>query len=89
MKLRWEKLTGQYQNGEACFLGRIRVGSAYYSSTRSKDDPLRYMAATELPNLKPTHSPEPFASLEEAKARVEKAVASWLKLAGLKEAGEP
>lgn len=78
----WKKQTGKYESGDALSLGKVIVGTAHYSSLRSKDDPLAYKSTVLLPGIK---SPEgSFATLEEAKAETERRVKVWLTWVGAK-----
>jgi hypothetical protein len=70
----WERQTGKYQQGENYRIGKVVVGSAFYSST-SRTDTLKYAVRLDLPGIK---SPDDrYADIEPAKARLERAVATW------------
>lgn len=76
---KWEKQTGRHQLGEWLSVGKIVVGSAFYSGTKSRDDPRKYAVSITLPGIK---NPEQhYETLDEAKARLERAVATWFKWA--------
>ncbi|MCG7507102.1 hypothetical protein [Mesorhizobium retamae] len=76
---KWVKQTGPYQNGENFVLGKVVVGAASYNGTRSRHDPKSYRASIELPGIKMKDGTTDFETLEEAKTRVEAAVATWFK----------
>ena len=70
----WEKQTGKYQFGENYRVGKVVVGSAFYAST-TQGDPLKYAVKIELPGIRqPT---DRYTNLEDAKARLERAVNAW------------
>lgn len=75
----WERQTGKYASGEDYRIGKVVVGSAGFSGTVSKGDPLRYVASVALPGISMKTGTNHFASIEEAKARTEAAVATWFK----------
>lgn len=71
---KWERQTGKYSWGENYRIGKIVVGRAEHVSG-SRDEPTKFRAVFELPSMK---QPEQrFTDIEEAKARVERGVASW------------
>lgn len=72
---RWVPQTQQYSSGEDYFIGKVQVGSAFYNSTGSRAEPNKYSAAILLPGIK--QPAERYATLEQAKARLERAVAAW------------
>ena len=77
----WEHDNRQYTSGEILKLGKWIVGTAYYDSGRSRDDPCKYAAKCSLPGIKLNLGF--FESSEEAKARVERAVNHWIEHAEL------
>ncbi len=74
-KGRWVPQTHQYCSGEDYVIGKIKVGSAFYNSTGSRAEPSKYSAAILLPGIK--QPAERYATLGQAKARLERAVAAW------------
>lgn len=76
MQGKWERQTGKYQSGENYVIGKICVGSASYASV-SKNEPAKYRAFLELPGLKMSEGSTDFSTIEQAKARVERAVNTW------------
>jgi hypothetical protein len=76
---KWVKQTRQHQNGEDYVLGKVTVGSASYNALRSREDPLAYRAFIILPGIQLKAGTADFATIEEAKARVEAAVSTWFK----------
>jgi len=79
MKGVWEPQTGRHESGESYRIGKIIVGSAGYNGARSKGDPLAYRATIDLPGIALKKGTTAFATIEEAKARTEAAVATWFK----------
>jgi hypothetical protein len=73
----WEQQTGKYANGVNYKVGKIIMGSAFYSGARAKNDPTKYGSSVDLPGMRSRILY--FESLEEAKQRVENAVAKWFK----------
>lgn len=73
---RWEKATGPWASGEVLVAGKWAVGSAGYAS-RSKGDTKNYAARSRLPGLKEVL--DYFETMDEAKARVERATAYWIR----------
>jgi hypothetical protein len=74
MDFKWEQQTGKYQRGEWLRVGKVVVGSAgYYHGSR--DDPNKYGCNCLLPDIK--QATERYATLEEAKARLERQVRAW------------
>ena len=71
----WEKQTGRYASGENYRCGKIVVGSAVYSVACSKNDANKYDCHCLLPGIK--QSGERYATLDEAKARLERMVTAW------------
>ncbi|MEZ2132495.1 MULTISPECIES: hypothetical protein [unclassified Sinorhizobium] len=72
----WERQTGKHQLGENFRIGKVVVGAAFYSST-TRDDPLKYAVRVDLPGIKnPT---DRYTNIEDAKARLERAVATWFR----------
>lgn len=74
--MKWEKDTREYTAGSILLLGKWNVGSAYYNSCRTKDDPLKYAATCSLPGIKKVL--DYYATEQEAKDRVEVAVKYWI-----------
>jgi len=76
MEGKWEKQTGNYQWGENYRIGTVIVGRAQHISG-SRGEPTKFGAYYDLPGIK---SPaDRFATIEEAKARVERGVSTWFK----------
>lgn len=73
----WIQQTGQHMSGEGYRIGKVFVGSAYYSALTSRDDPLRYRCRIDLPGMKQPQ--EAYTTIDEAKARLERAVATWFR----------
>lgn len=70
----WETQTGKYQWGEDFRIGRIVVASAHHVSG-SRDEPTKFGVTIHLPGIRsPT---DRYTSLEDAKARAERAVNVW------------
>lgn len=72
---KWEVQTGKYQSGENYRIGKIVVGSAFYSGNTSKGDPLKYAVSIKLPGIK--NPEERYPTMDEAKTRLERAVSVW------------
>lgn len=73
---KWERQAHKYSDGENYRVGKIVVGSAFYSST-TRGDPAKYAVQIELPGIRqPT---DWYVNIEDAKARVERAVATWFR----------
>jgi hypothetical protein len=75
-EMKWEQDTRPYSSGVILFLGKWKVGGAYYNSCRSKDDPNKYEAKCYLPGIKDTL--DYYTTEDEAKKRVEEAVKHWI-----------
>ncbi|MFU0504164.1 hypothetical protein [Pseudaminobacter sp. NGMCC 1.201702] len=75
MNAKWEKQTGQYQNGENYRVGRVIVGAAFYSGLVPRGDPKKYGCTCLLPGIK--QAPEHYETIDEAKARLERLVSAW------------
>lgn len=75
----WEMQTGRHESGENYRIGKIVVGSAGYNGTRSKGDPLTHRAYLLLPGITMKDGTDRFPNMEEAKARLEAAVATWFR----------
>lgn len=74
MRGKWVKDTRKYSFGEIYKIGRIPVGSAFFHGG-SKGDADKYAVSLSLPGIKtPT---DRYTNLEDAKARVERAVEVW------------
>jgi hypothetical protein len=76
MQGKWERQTHRHSCGENYRVGKIIVGSAYYSST-TRGDPLKYAVTIDLPGIK--NPDDRYADIEPAKARLERAVAVWFR----------
>lgn len=75
MKGEWTPKTGRLENGENYRIGRIIVGEVSWSATRSKDAPKKWGIHIALPCIKsPT---DRYTNIDDAKARVERAVRTW------------
>lgn len=77
--MEWKVAEGGHAGGRDLYLGKIRVGWAGYSATSSKGDPAKYAASSLLPGLKPISGR--FMTQEEAEARVEAFVRTWVSYA--------
>lgn len=75
MEMKWDRQTGQYQHGEWLRVGKVIVGSVFYSGTRGRDDPRKYAVNIMLPGIKPPT--DHYVTIDEAKARLEHMVATW------------
>lgn len=75
MNRNWEKQTGKYASGEQLRIGKVIVGSAGYDPIGPKSDPNKYNCHCLLPGIK--QAAERYATLEEAKARLERMVNTW------------
>ncbi|MBD9542925.1 hypothetical protein IB276_26110 [Ensifer sp. ENS04] len=72
----WERQTHQYSCGENYRIGKVIVGSAFYKSG-PRDEPAKYALCINLPGIK---SPEQlYTNIEDAKARLERVVATWFR----------
>ena len=78
LTITWKDKTGQYENGERAVLGNrpVAVGEWNWRATRPKDDPHCYAASCSLPGLKPLDN---YTTESQAKAAVQRAVATWFK----------
>jgi hypothetical protein len=74
--MKWVQDTRQYSSGKILLLGKWKVGSAYYDSFRSKDDPFKYEAQCYLPGIK--DSLGYYDEENKAQTRVEEAVNYWI-----------
>lgn len=81
----WKTDNGRHVVSRTLCLGRVHVGTVYYDSCRSKDDPHKHAAVTRLPGL--LGDLGHFASEEDAMRKVEAATTHWLALAGLRSEG--
>lgn len=71
---KWEKQTGKHQLGEWLRVGRVVVGDAgWYGG--SKGETKNYGCRCMLPGIKQPE--EKYATLDEAKARLERMVNTW------------
>lgn len=75
MEIEWEPQTGKYQRGEWARVGKVIVGSAYYSGMSGRDDLRKYACACDLPGIK--QPSEHYVTIGEAKARLERMVRTW------------
>lgn len=76
-QIRWEPQSGQYTGGGMdCRAGKVVVGRANRAIV-SKGDPLVWRPEVLLPGIR-LKGVVNFATIEEAKARVESAVKMWL-----------
>lgn len=74
----WKANTGKYTTGEVYWIGKINVG-AWFNPVVSKGEPTKYRAMIELPGIKMKEGTTDFNNAEDAKKRVEAAVATWFK----------
>lgn len=79
--IQWRPSKEQYVWGDDAYLGKWRVGGAYNDGSRNKDAPNKWAATFRLPGLATSFGHYP--DQEQAKARVEQAVAHWLEGAGV------
>lgn len=82
----WRKSAGRHLIGDEYWLGRIKVGSAFYA-LRPRGEPTRYQAAVDLPGIKIREEAALAPTVDEAKAVVERVVATWF--ARLNQTREP
>lgn len=76
MDITWERTAGQYNYGDTCYAGKVPVGSVYQPSvSRGQTPPWR--AGIKLPGITLKEGATDFATKDEAKARVERAVRTW------------
>ena len=71
----WKPKTGKYENGLNLVVGKWTVGSIFYDSARSRNDPKKYAANIHLPGI--LSRLDYWDTEEEAKARVVLAVKRW------------
>ncbi len=76
----WKPSESRWNQGEQLYLGQFKIGSAYYDATHTRGQEA-YATRCSLPGLKGDlgHFPDMAA----AKNAVEKALAFWLRRAGL------
>ncbi len=79
--MEWKNDTKRYSAGEILYLGHWPVGGAHHDTTVPRGTKAKIRASCSLPGLKDCQGY--FETLEEAKARVEKAVRHWIKKGGL------
>lgn len=77
MKTTWVKNERQYSWGNLLMAGRWEVGSTNQDGTTGKDDPRKWAARCALPGIKSYLAS--YATEDEAKAHVERAVRVWVK----------
>lgn len=77
MKTKWVRKEQKYSTGEHLRVGRVNVGS-YFNATRSRGEPQMYAVEILLPGIR-LKEPAKFATIEEAKKRLENAVYVWFK----------
>ncbi len=80
LSFRWAVKKGQHQNGENVYLNRIRVGMIDWNDMRSKGSDHSdndWICRTLLPSLTEKSKIVYSGSREEARAKVERTVASW------------
>lgn len=79
LNFRWEKQTGQYQNGENLFLNKIALGYVGWNSSLSRDLPeseknkRQYVGGSRLYINKQWYG----STEEEVKLQIEKAITIW------------
>ena len=72
----FRKAEGMFASGEDCFVGTWLVGNAAWNGNKSKGDVGKdYRATCRLPGIKPDLGA--FATIEDAKARIVRAVEHW------------
>lgn len=76
-RARWERDPGQYAIGSVLMLGRWMIGRADDDGMVERGDPKRWKASCYLPGIK--RDLGRFATGEEARERVEKAVKVWMR----------
>lgn len=74
---KWERQTGAYQFGENYRIGKVIVGCAFYDGSASRNDPAKYAIELYLPSIK--RPSDTYTNIEDAKARLERAVATWFR----------
>lgn len=75
-KLKWKRNEAQYAMGHLCMAGKIKVGSVFQPSV-SKGTVPPWRAAIDLPGIRLKAEAKDFATVDEAKACVERVVATW------------
>jgi hypothetical protein len=77
LKFQWKAKTGQYQTGDECFLGKIKVGEYNWNGSRSQGstDP-SYVASSTLPQLSKRLYDNDTDML---KQRLEAMISAWFK----------
>lgn len=73
----WRKSTSQYGYGEDYWIGRIKVGSAFYDGSVPRGSEKRYAASVLLPGIAIKREAHHHETDTEAKAVVERVVRSW------------
>ncbi len=84
LDFRWVEQKGQYQIGQNVYLNKICVGSCRWNDRRSKDNKdtsTDWVGNIVLPSLKETSSRVYGSTQDEVKAKVERIVTSWFKVA--------
>jgi hypothetical protein len=76
-EITWQ-LSSRYGEEHFATVGKIRIGSVFYNSSRPPGSPLRYRATSTIPGIKEILAD--YESVEEAKARVEKAFRTFQSL---------
>ena len=76
----WKKKTGQYQQGDALYVNKIRLASFDWNSGRSQgdtDQSTRYVGYIELPSLSDTSKKVYGGTPEEIKPKIEQVITNW------------
>jgi hypothetical protein len=82
----WRPATGPYTAGaEDLYLGKVKVGCTVWRGARGEPP---WAVRVSLPGIYPKPETNKFERHEEAKARLERLVRTWLAWSGLQIAGE-
>ncbi len=84
LNFRWVEQRAQYQIGQNVYLNKICVGSCHWNGERSqsiKDTSTDWIGNIVLPSLKETSSRVYGSTQDEVKAKVERIITSWFKVA--------
>jgi hypothetical protein len=79
VKVTWKDAAGKYTNGADAYLGRVCVGSVIYSAgtkPKGSTEP-PWEAVSHLPGLRMKRDTTSFATIDEAKERLERFIATW------------
>ncbi|QWY83183.1 hypothetical protein [Rhizobium phage RHph_X2_24] len=73
---KWKQNTGRFASGEIYVIGKIKVGS-WFNPSVARGDPTICRAAIDLPGIALKAGTTDFSTPEQARERVERAVATW------------